>query len=217
MDVMRGMAGLGEDLRDFRRKVLDLTQEQMADRLGLPRTTYTAYEQDRANIPQKVYDHLKKLGFGKAPEVTNPLYPSPVPVTLIPKGPAVPCSDWSDPLDTEYHEYAEVDSYMAADGRFVTEMVGDSMYDLLWPGDVCVWQADKTPKLGSIVIAVSSDHRATCAQLKHNGKEFVLHKLNPKYDPAEADHWGCIGYLVGILRLQGTKRVSVYDPSGIRP
>jgi SOS-response transcriptional repressor LexA len=214
---MRGTNGLGDDLRAFRRKVMDLTQEQMADKLGIPRTTYTAYEQERANVPHKVYEQLKKYGFGKAPEVTNPMYPSPVPVTLLPKGPPVPCSDWSDPLDSEYHEYAEVDSYLAGEGRFVTEMVGDSMYDLLWPGDVCVWQSTTQPKLGTTVIAVNRERQATCAQLRHDGKEFILHKLNPRYAPAEADHWECIGYLVAILRVQGTKRVSVFDPSGIRP
>lgn len=211
---MAGIAGIGDQIRRLRLR-LDLTQEEMAQRLDIKRERYVAYEIERARVPKAIYEQL--LGMGLASEVAPPLYPSPMPVTLIPRGPAVPCSTWSDPLETDYHEYAEVDSYMAGAGRFACEIVGDSMYDLLWPGDVCVWQASSAPKLGTVVIAVNSQRQATAAQLKHDGTRFILHKLNPRYEPAEADHWECIGYLVGILRTQGTKRVAVYDPSGIRP
>lgn len=214
---MRGVQGMGEKLRDFRRLVLRVTQDEMAEKLGLKRSTYTAYEQERANIPFAVFEQLRKLGFGSIPEVTAPSYPSPKPMTLIPMGPAVPCSDWSDPLDTDYDEWIEVDLFMSGKGRFACEIVGDSMYDLLWPGDVAIWQESRNPKLGTIVIAKNRDRQATAAQLRHDGEKFYLHKLNPRYPAVESDHWECLGYLVGIVRTQGTKRVTVYDPEGIRP
>lgn len=213
---VRGVEGIGDELRAFRRR-LDMTQEQMAEKLGLKRTTYTAYEQGLSNVPQAIFAQLQKMGFGAAPEVGNPLFPVAVPRTLIPRSPAVPCSDWSDPLDTDYTEFEEVDSFMAGKGRFACEVVGDSMYDLLWPGDMCIWQQSHNPKLGTVVIAVNRDRQATAAQLKHDGEQFILHKLNPRYPDAESDHWECVGFLVGIIRVQGTKRVTVYDPQGIRP
>lgn len=189
----------------------------MAVKLGLRRTTYTAYEQGRANVPQAVYAQLQRMGLSDPADVASPTYPSPFPVSMIPRGPAVPCSDWSDPLDTDYNEYVEVDSFMAGKGRFSCEIVGDSMYDLLWPGDICIWQQSQNPKLGTVVIAVNRDKQATCAQLKHDGQQFILHKLNPRYPDAESDHWESVGFLVGIIRVQGTKRVTVFDPQGIRP
>ncbi len=207
---------MGDRLRKFRRSS-EWTQEQMADKLGLKRTTYTAYEQGIANIPQSVYRDLVRMGFENAPELTAPLFPAPVPVSLIPRGPAVPCSDWSDPLDTDYNEFQEVDSFMAGKGRFACEVVGDSMYDLLWPGDLCVWQSSPAPKLGAIILAVNHEQQATAAQLKHDGTDYILHKLNPRYEDAKSDHWEPKGFLVGIIRTQGTKRVTVYDPMGIRP
>ncbi len=215
-DEVRGIEGQGERLRKFRRSN-EWTQEQMAERLGLKRTTYTSYEQGIANIPNAVYRQLNALGFTDSPEVAAPLFPSPIPQTLIPRGPSVPCSDWSDPLETDYHEFQEVDSYMAGKGRFACEVVGDSMYDLLWPGDLCVWQSSVSPKIGSVIIAVNAEHQATAAQLKHDGTNFILHKLNKKYEDAISDHWEPVGFLVGIIRVQGTKRVAVYDPQGIRP
>jgi len=212
---MRNETGVGADLRRFRRK-LDFTQEQMAERLKLKRTTYTSYEDERANLPPSVLSELRSLGFGLA-EVSAPQHPQPVPVTLIPRGPSVPCSDWSDPLDASFADFEEVDSYMAGKGRFACDVIGDSMYDLLWPGDKCVWQSSANPKLGTVVLATNGKHEATVAQLKHDGTDYVLHKLNAKYPPVTADHWECKGFLVGIIRIQGSKRVAVYDPEGIRP
>lgn len=189
----------------------------MAEKLQIKRTTYLAYEYGRARIPAPVMQKLQAMGLDAPPEVGNPLFPVPVPRTLVPRGPAVPCSDWSDPLDTDYDDFEEVDSFMAGKGRFASEIVGDSMYDLLWPGDMCIWQQSHNPKLGTVVIAVNRERQATCAQLKHDGEQFILHKLNPRYPDAESDHWECVGFLVGIIRVQGTKRVTVFDPQGIRP
>lgn len=208
--------GIGESLRRFRRG-LDLAQEQMAERLGLKRSTYVSYEHEFANVPARVLRLMQAIGFGEAPEVSNPLFPSPVPQSLIPKGPAVPCSSWSDPLDTDYDDFQEVDSYMAGKGRFASEMVGDSNYDLIWPEDVCVWQSADSFKIGTMVLAVNSKLEATAAQLKHDGTDYILHKLNPKYEDVTSVHWKTVAYLVGIIRIQGTKRVAVYDPQGIRP
>jgi SOS-response transcriptional repressor LexA len=208
---------LPEKLKRWRKGVLNVSQEVLARDLGLTRSTYASYEQGAAAVPSAVLRRIEDMGFTTVSEVGSPLGPLPVPVTLIPKGPQVPCSSWSDPLDTDYNEFAEVDSYMAGKGRFSCEVVGDSMFDLIWPGDMCVFQSSQSPKLGSIVIARTPRNEATVAQLKHDGTSYVLHKLNPKYPPVTAEQWEVIGYLVGVIRIEGTRRTAVFDPSGIRP
>lgn len=113
---MRNDKGIGAELRRFRRSQ-DLTQQEMASRLGLARTTYTSYEDERAQPPANVIDQLRKMGYGTEPEVSKPQYPTPIPITLIPRGQPVPCSDWSDPLHADFEDFEEVDSYMAGKGQ----------------------------------------------------------------------------------------------------
>lgn len=200
------------------RKAKDWTQEQMAATGGVKRTTYANYEAGTSTPPEELIARYLAAGVKPpAQEVGSPLFPmAGVPVP-IPRGCPVPCSDWSDPLDADYEDFIEVDSFFAGKGRFACSIVGDSMYNLLHPGDLCIWQYDMVPKLGSVVIARSHTNEVTCAQLKHDGQQFILHKLNPRYEDAVSDSWVAIGYLVGVIRTDGSKRITVYDPNGIRP
>lgn len=199
------------------RKSRDWTQAQMAEAAGIKRTTYANYEAGLSNPPESVIARLMSSGIQPPSEVSNPMHPYPSVLVPIPEGPPVPCSDWSDPLDADYEDFIEVDPMFAGKGRFACRVAGDSMYDLLEQGDLCIWQADKLPKLGTVVIARNAMKEATCAQLKHDGEQFILHKLNPRYPDVVSDHWECLGYLVGIIRTVGSKRVMVFDPNGIRP
>lgn len=213
---------MGERLRALRTK-LRLTQAKMAAQFDVDRETYKNWEYGAANLPKKFHALLTRLEAGglaafEPTDLRKPLFPVPHLLVPIPRGPAVPCSDWSDPLEADYNDFTEVDPYMAeGKGRFACEIVGDSMYDLLWPGDLAIWQSEPHPKIGTVVIARTKLNEVTAAQLKHNGTDFVLHKLNSKYEDATADHWEAIGFLVGIIRVEGSKRVTAYDPNGIRP
>lgn len=122
--------------------------------------------------------------------------------------------DWTDPYDSEDWEYVPVS--MMGKGRFCCRIEGDSMFDLLHPEDLCVFQSHPMPRLGLIVLHRSFDKTATIKQVKHDGSGFVLHPLNVAYDdvPAQGDF---LGYLVGIVRKWGTREVTVFDPHGIIP
>lgn len=54
--------GLGESLRKFRES-RKWTQKELAERLGVNRTTYANYESEVANPPKKVMDELLRLGY----------------------------------------------------------------------------------------------------------------------------------------------------------
>jgi hypothetical protein len=188
----------------------------MAAAAGIKRTTYANYESGLSNPPESVIAKYLSQGI-QPPEVTKPLHPVGRILVPLPEAPAVPCSDWSDPLSVDYESFIEVDPIFALRGRFACRIIGDSMYPLLHPGDLCIWHAEPNPKLGTVIIARNGQNEATCAQLKHNGEQFVLHKLNPRYPDAESDHWASIGYLVGIIREEGSSYTTIYDPNGIRP
>lgn len=122
--------------------------------------------------------------------------------------------DWTDPYESEDFEF--VPSSMTGKGRFSCRIDGDSMFDLLHPDDLCVFQSHMTPRLGLVVLYRHHDMTATIKQLKHDGTKFLLHPLNPAYEDCEAEG-RCIGYLVGVIRRWGTREITVYDPQGITP
>lgn len=207
--------GLSEGLRAWR-KSKRYTQEEIAAMLGMTRGGYANYEAGTAPVPNDKLAKLRLMGFQSG--VSSPAIPMETlraPVPYIGHISASAQVDWTDPNDTDTMEF--VPSEMAESrGRFACRVEGDSMYDLLWPDDLCVFQQDPAMKIGAIVLHRCPQGMVTIKQLKHNGANFLLHPLNPTYDDCMA-LGTVIGYLVGIVREQGTRRVTVYDSHGIRP
>jgi DNA-binding XRE family transcriptional regulator len=211
-DVMDSI-DLAEAMRRFRR-AKSWTQAAIAEKLGLKRTTYTAYEQGLAKPPKRVLDQLKDMGFD---EVGPPKIAAPellAPIRYIGTVSASSKADWTDPMDVEDLEF--VPPEMADRGRFCCRVGSDSCFDLLWPGDLAVFQQTDVPRLNLINLYRHFDNRITIKQIKHDGREFILHPLNPKYEDEVATGTS-VGYLVGIVREQGSRRVTVYDSHGIMP
>jgi SOS-response transcriptional repressor LexA len=230
----------GEKLRALREERGKATgrkiyQRDVANLLGLKEETYRSYEYGRAQLPE---DAAKVLGAewgvqwqefyratGLKPhssDVAAFLSPEPAVLSEIPFVGNVGANskvDWYDPVES--NESIEVPPEMAtARGpqtmRFACRVVGDSCYDLIWPDDICVFHKSEIPKINAMVLYRSFDSLVTIKQLKHDGSDYILHPLNSKYqdEPAEGTQ---IGYLVGIIRQQGSKKVTVYDPNGITP
>ena len=223
----------GERLRELRtdierREGRRVYQRDIAKFLGINEATYRSYEYDKAKLPE---EHARRLAaeyrkdrdwrwfyIGDADDVGMPMAPAPLLLVPIPYLGALAASgpvDWTDPLESE--DFMEVPPEMAErSGRFCSTVVGDSCYDLLLPGDLVVFHKDSLPKLGQMVMHRSPDRRVTVKQLKHDGEKFILHPLNRSYKD-EAATGVFLGYLVGIVRQIGSKRVTVYDLHGIVP
>ena len=205
---------MGERLRAARLKTR-LTMTAFADVLGVPRSTYKNWEYGVvSNIDPAIVLKAESL---VVPELSAPTVPAPlllVPIPYIGKVAASSPVDWTDPFESETME--EVPPQMAGRGRFSATIFGDSMYDLLLPNDVVVFQAHDVPIIGNVVLYRSEDSTVTIKTLKHNGKGFILHPENPNYEDCEATGT-MVGYLVGIIRKHHSREVTVYDPSGIRP
>lgn len=202
-----------EELAQIRKK-LDLSIPAFARRLNEKQTKVHNWIYGTAKVPEKALADARKM----LAEVSSPLAVAAqllVPIPMIGNLSASCRADWTDPMSSEDWEY--VPPEMAdTKGRFAARIEGDSMYDLLWPDDIVVFQSQTVPKIGCVIIFRSFDGLITCKQLIHTGKDYVLHALNPSV-PDEPANGTMVGYLVGIVRQQGSRRVTVYDAHGIRP
>lgn len=238
------LARLGERLRYLRERQSATTgrkvyQRDAAKIAGINEGTYRSYEYGRAQLPEAAAKALaaewgltwrdfyavgsRKDGGKNQNDVSEPLAPAPqllVPIPFVGIIGANSKADWKSPIDAE--EMIDVPPEMATprgpSARFACIIEGDSCYDLLWPEDIAVFHAHRVPRIGQIMVHRSPgpDGLVTVKQIKHDGRGYILHPLNPAYEdqPADGD---VLGYLVGIVRHIRSKRVTVYDEHGITP
>ena len=202
-----------EALRRFRRGK-NWTQQAIADMLGLKRTTYTSYEQGIASPPKSVLDKLRSYGFDDVGDMRGVTPQRPVALRYIGAVSASSRAGWTDPREVD--EVIAVPPEMGGDERFACTVESDSCFDLLWPGDTAIFHRCQIPKMNHVMLFRSTDNQLTIKQVKHNGTDWILHPLNAKYTDEPADG-SVVGFLVGILRQQGSRRITVYDEFGILP
>ena len=201
-------------LREIRQR-LGMSQPEFARRLGVPGSRYRNWEYGAANPPAEIVRAARKM---EGPQVSGPTIPASqlyIPVPYIGGVAASSMVDWTDPFESDTFEFVPPEMGDGR-GRFSCRVLGDSMYDLLQPGDLCVFQASPVPKIGTVIMYRSPENSITIKELKHDGKGFILHPLNPAYEDVPAIGT-CLGYLVGIVREVGSRKVTVYDSTGIRP
>src|SRR5437016_1516107 len=98
---------ISEALSAFRRKVMDLTQGAMADRLGIDRSVYKNYEYGTP-VPAPLLERLRKMGFRIPDEVGPPLIPASqllIPIPFIGALAASNKVDWTDPFESDTFEF----------------------------------------------------------------------------------------------------------------
>lgn len=199
------------------RKTHRWTQDETANKVGISRSYYANLESGAQSVPKPILDSLIGLGF-KPEEVGPPLVPAPqmlVPVPYIGGVAASSEVSWGDPY--EAIEMKMVPPEMAEGrGRFCCHIIGDSMYPLLHPGDLCVFRSTNLEKLGHVVIFRTPDSRVTIKTLKHDGRSFFLHPENPNYEDIRVEGQ-VIGFLIGVVREAGSQRITITDLNGIRP
>lgn len=191
-----------------------MTQEELAVSLGVLRSTYANWEQGVAEPPPPVMAKLHVMGFGA--DVGPPTIPASqlyIPIPYIGMVSANMKVNWTDPFESESMEFVPPEMGDVR-GRFSCRVESDSMYDFLYPNDLVVFQKDPTPKIGKVILFRAFDHRITIKQLKHDGRDYVLQPINLKY-PVEVAEGDCVGYLVGIVRESGSRKLTIYDAHGI--
>lgn len=206
---------LSEAIQHFRKRILGKTQREMATALGVPFERYKNWEYGH-EPPLDIMQKLKLMGLGG--EVSDPRVPAGqllVPIPFIGNIAASSPVDWSDPFEAVEMEFVPPEMAEGR-GRFAARVVGDSMYDLLVPGDVVVFQREDIPKIGYVVMFRSFDNQITIKTLKHDGTSYLLRPENEAYATVEAKG-SMVGYLVGVVTRKGSRIATVYDPYGIMP
>lgn len=211
------LADIATRLKNWR-KTQDLTQQQLADQLQIKRSRLANFENGTSTPNRDILANLEKLGFPKSHEVGPPLIPASqllVPIPFIGYIAASNPVDWTDPFESETFEFVPPEMGDAR-GRFACKIASDSMFPLLEPHDICVFQRTEVPKIGHVILFRSNDNLVTVKLLKHDGATYVLQPINPTYNsiPAEGN---MLGYLVGIVRERGTQRITIFDSTGILP
>lgn len=231
--VLMDLATAGERLRNARETQRPrVSQRDAARLLEIPEDRYRSYEYDRAQLPE---EHAKKLAaewsvpwryfyegnpldslMGGTDEERKRLTAGMAPIRLLGAASAGP---GTAPHADEGEIYVPLQ--MAKSHYFGLPVDGDSMYDLLHPGDLAVFDEWKKWQLGDVVAfrRESGDDGIDwiVKQVKHTGTDFVLHSLNIRHADIEQGNWIAKGVLVGYVREIGPEMFTRYSPHGIRP
>lgn len=205
----------GEELKELRERAR-MTQGEFAIKLGIEKTRYQNWEYDRVEVPDNFMARAKAIARGD--DLSEPTAPAPMLNISIPYIGGIAAStpvDWTDPYESTAWE--EVPYEMGdSKGRYSGRVVGLSMYPLLVPDDLLIFQASSAEKLGVIVLHRCPENKVAVKVLRQDGTNFLLESINSAFEvvPATGE---VIGFLVGIIRRVGSRVTTEYDPNGIRP
>ncbi|EMI6045535.1 S24 family peptidase [Acinetobacter baumannii] len=213
------METLGTRLKNLR-KSKKLTQQQIADAIGVSKTSVIYWEKDE-NLPK--HDSLMALAqilgvtsnyllYGKEDDSLDRNVTAPFPISgrLVPVISWVQAGTWtaadSVPLDTQFKEWLPPNPKCGRNGYGLI-VVGESMSPDFRPGDKIYVNPDfqiTDLKTGDLVIVACIDEtEATFKKLIVESNGMYLEPLNPKWHERIIElHEGCklVGKVVGLYR-----------------
>lgn len=165
------------DIIKKKRVEIGLTQEELAEKLGLQKSAIAKYENGRVeNIKRSVLKKMSEL-FDCSPSYLMGLTdPTRIPVygrvnAGIPAEAIENIIDWEDIPSNWDGEYAAL------------KVKGDSMSPRIQEGDVLICQLTSDADSGDIVVALINGQDATVKKLIKKADGIVLQPLNPAYEP----------------------------------
>lgn len=207
---------MGERIKE-RRLAMNLTQEELAQKLGLQKSAIAKYENGRVeNIKRSVISKMaailectpsylmgwepmsdEKIGNVFYENMQNPL-PKKHGVSIKVLGrvaAGIPIDAIEDIIDTE-----EITEELAKTGEFFgLQIHGDSMTPSICDGDIVIVRQQNDAESGDIVIATVNGDEATCKRLRKYKDGIELISINPSYKPFEFSNQEIIEKPVKIL------------------
>lgn len=184
--------GMAERIKE-RRMVMNYTQEELAQKLGLQKSAIAKYENGRVeNIKRSVIAQMAEI-LGCSPSylmgwdsnvgpITNGTkYKKPgVTINVLGRVAAgTPIEAVEDIIDTE-----EITEEMASTGEFFgLQINGDSMEPKMSKGDVVIVRQQDDAESGDTVIVTVNGTDATCKRLRKYRDGIELISTNPSYEP----------------------------------
>lgn len=147
-------------------------------------------------------------------ERTTPFQLAPVPDAMLPIVSRAGAGHWVEPFQCE--DFEPVPAHLVAQDCFGVVVDGDSMYPFLHPGDIAVFKAAKSARIGQTVLARNDEKALTVKVYRHNGEGFELVPINQAHPKATAKEWEIEGVLVAYVRDIGPRRITDSDPNGLR-
>lgn len=166
------------------RDMNNLTQQQMADILGIQRPTYSRYENGErqpdfgllCEISQKFNVSVDYLLGNDSQSVRSAIQ---VPVLgYVAAG--VPISAVENVLD---YEELDPNTFNPNYEYFGLRLRGDSMTPRMMDGDVVIVRKQPDAESGDLAIVCVNGDEATCKQIKKHDNGISLISYNPAYEP----------------------------------
>jgi SOS-response transcriptional repressor LexA len=200
-----GMQEKREDLVHFRKKILRMTQEQLAEALEIPFGKYTQYEyRPEQKIDAEILAKLKKMGYkpGAVPELS--------PVTAAPTGTIKLMGAVAAGLESNTTHDGLVYVPIEFSRPYFSACIcdGDSMMPILHHGDTLIFK-DQTRPIARLPFAVryESDNCVVVKEMAFKDNLWVLRSWNPAYEDRPLDGGQLLGYLVGIISRDGAFKI----------
>ena len=166
------------------RKDNNLTQSELAKKLGVATSTVGMYERDQR---EPDFETLEKIAafFGVNMNTLlgnnsgkNPLSGTKIPV-LGKVAAGIPITAVENILD-----YEEISSETAASGEFVAlKIQGSSMEPRMYDGDVVIVRVQSSVENGEIAVVMVDGSEATVKKIQFHPNGIFLKPFNPSYDP----------------------------------
>ena len=188
------MNNLGQRIR-ARREELGLTQEQVAEQVGIKQQSYQAIESGSVKKPRHLYEisvtlkcDMAWLLSGKEKDVIN-VEKIEIHAHQVPLISYVQAGVWTESYelrDSTGFEYI-MTSLELSNKAFALKIKGDSMEPEFKEGDVVIIDPAIKPFPGEFVVAVNGDEEATFKKYRelgydeHERMQFELIPLNPDY------------------------------------
>lgn len=167
-----------------------LSQQEVADKLGIDRTTYVKYESGSSKPVRKLSELAALFGVTTDYLLGNDVDPNKLsnylgPVVENKKIPiigSVKCGP--NGLAYEYLEgYIFVDDSLTGD---VTAFVckGDSMKDIgISDGDIAIVRRQRTIENGELAVVIINGEEGTLKRVRYHDNVMILEAANPAYPP----------------------------------
>ena len=177
--------GMPEKIK-HQRQLLGLTQEELAQKLGLQKSAIAKYENGRVeNIKRTTILKMSEI-FNCSPSFlldVNDGFQQEIKAVRIPVLGRVAAGIPFDAIE-EIVDYEEIPEAMAREGEyFGLRIKGDSMEPKISNGDIVIVRKQDDADDGDIVIALVNGNEGCCKRLRKYDNGIALVSTNPAYDP----------------------------------
>lgn len=198
------------------REGLRLTQEEMAEALGVPHSRYKNWEYS-TKTPERIMEKAKALvaAENRSPYGSGVREVGGTPMVKVTPVGHASAGEGADDHPDEEPIYVPASMVSGGDcAAWVAE--GDSMMPWIKDGDTVIAKLHRRPRPNMAFMVRRESGAVSVKMVKYIDGRWVLRSLNPNYPDEEATV-EFLGFITGIYRAKGTKERIDNDPHGLLP